>query len=435
MNSNKLPEEHNINSIANKSIIKLSLTNTEYFVKLSYLPSEAFGKYGGFMSWLGMYFDRQHNLPTESVLKVLSSRSEYGLRVYHQFCDIMTIKVDPKEFDVFFEMVLREHNRKKIIKATQIIINGLEAKEHPANIIEKAMYGLQLHAAQDAPREHSLQEDASTYVEECKKNNDKTGVIPFGYTILDNTLGGVKGGDLVLVLGPTGGGKSVMLVNFAANMIRNGKRVLLVTLEIPLRRMVARLHACLLGLDYTSLIKHTINLEDYDRALKELKQFPGNCKIVDLPIHSTASQFIPLVKEYKPDVMIIDYIGLMKALSKQSQDWLDQMEIANELKGLARSQKIPIITAAQLNRGGVAKKENASFIDSSRSFQITHPCSFVFRIFNFEDGTFQITTEKTNDSPPARVTLAVDFSKQIIKNEIIVKNTDQPFNSRIHPFP
>jgi replicative DNA helicase len=169
------------------------------------------------------------------------------------------------------------------------------------------------------------------------------------------------------------------------------------------------MHACLFGLNYRALAKNEADMNEWHKTLKGMSDIEGECIIYDLPVNSNPSQFIGIIKKEKPDVVVVDYIGLMKSSTRTNEDWLNQLEIANELRGLAKRQKVAVITASQLNRDGVRRGQTASFTDTSRSFQITHPCSFVFRIWTDGGNVFNIYTEKTNDAPKTSIELSINW--------------------------
>ena len=86
---------------------------------------------------------------------------------------------------------------------------------------------------------------------------------------LNNHIGGgIAGGELLVVLSPTGGGKSMMLVKFTTEMLKIGKNVVYYTLELQEKVIGNRIDSCLFDIPLKEI-------PEYANVVLELRKFTG----------------------------------------------------------------------------------------------------------------------------------------------------------------
>ena len=165
--------------------------------------------------------------------------------------------------------------------------------------------------------------------------------------------GGFGPGDLGIIFGNPGGGKSWVMVALAAHAVRMGYNVVYYTLELGEDYVGKRFDCYLTGIDIEHIGEHRAKV---DAMVEELA---GNLIIKEYPpkMASVSTVRAHLQKcvdsEVKPDLVIIDYIDYLKANSSkfsERKDEIDDVYVA--CKGLAKELKIPIISPSQVNRMG-----------------------------------------------------------------------------------
>lgn len=198
--------------------------------------------------------------------------------------------------------------------------------------------------------------------------------IPTGIAALDEATGG-RGwvnGEEYIVLGSKKSGKSQALGWFANAAAKCGNIVVYFTLEVSESIISSRLDA----------MNAEININDLPYAAKDasgkLKEMgmQGDIIIFDYPagqctVVEIERQIKRLSVEYgiKVDMLVIDYMDLIRHSRKGDEDWKGQQETARELRALAKQYQIPVLTASQINRTG-AKKEIAQSEDKAGSFGV-----------------------------------------------------------------
>src|SRR3972149_1965432 len=171
---------------------------------------------------------------------------------------------------------------------------------------------------------------------------------------LDSKIGGgLAGGELGIILSPTGGGKSMMLVKFACTALKAGKQVIYYTLELQESAIGNRIDSCLTGLPLKDVIEYPDVIRE---TLLEISKQGGNLIIKEFP---TGSASLNTIKSHLkvleregivPDVIIIDYADIMKATSSFSEKRFALTSIYEGLRGMAMEMNIPIWTASQSGR-------------------------------------------------------------------------------------
>jgi replicative DNA helicase len=212
--------------------------------------------------------------------------------------------------------------------------------------VEKAM-----KAGMDKNIGHEYNKDVET-----RYRTDYRPTIPSPWPILnDGIQGGFGPGDLAIVFGNPGGGKSWAMVAIAAHAVRLGHKVNFYTLELGEDYVGKRFDCYFTGYSIDEVNKHRKEVQTYVDGLKGkliVKEYPPKGATVNT-IKSHVQKCIDM--DHKPDMIIIDYVDYLRAPSRGSKfaerkDEIDDVFIAT--KGLAKELKIPIITPSQVNRMG-----------------------------------------------------------------------------------
>lgn len=234
-------------------------------------------------------------------------------------------------------------------------------------------------------RDH-LQAFVENYTEK-QKNPDLGKGILTGYSFFDYVKNGLRPADLVIIAGETGSGKSMFMQNMAVQIwmqgntletpkdqFKKGYNVTYFSLEMPyddcFQRGMARLaDVPMYGIRDAKLSR--AEAKGISSACKFIKNYPHEFDIVDVPRGFSVEQlemtFEEIKSSYIPDVIFIDYLGLMEDADENGDDWLTLGKLAGKVHEFARAYSIPIVTAVQLNRiNPDAKKNEAKAIGLHR---------------------------------------------------------------------
>lgn len=238
----------------------------------------------------------------------------------------------------------------------------------------------------------------------------------------DEFLGGGHSG-LTIISAISGGGKSVALLKAAINNYRDGKNVLLITLELPKSVMYQRLISNISGVDFGRIIKKLVTPEEQALMDKAHDEFfnPNNAnyfKIVDESIND--AELVNLISVEAQlnslDVVILDYIQLVE-LSGNGDDWRGLSHLAKKLHKLTRSHGVTIISAAQVNVEGKIKGSILPNITTRGSRELEFSSTqFLHLDLEPETQGLVLFTKKNRLAECRHVVLEKDFSHMDIKS-------------------
>lgn len=181
--------------------------------------------------------------------------------------------------------------------------------------------------------------------------------IPSGIGELDRMITGLNKSDLIILGARPGMGKTSFALNIARNVaINSGKTVCFFSLEMTRDQLAQRMLSSEAGIKSEKLRTGELDDSEWTR----LAQAGDNLSKSNIYFDETSAITVPEMKAKlrrmkKVDLVIIDYLGLMKS-AKQTENRVQEVsEITRNLKIMAKELKIPVIACAQLSRGTETK--------------------------------------------------------------------------------
>jgi len=185
--------------------------------------------------------------------------------------------------------------------------------------------------------------------------------------------GGHYDGELEIVVGDSGGGKSNTLLEFAHNAAIAGKNVMLFTIEMSRWKMQTRLDSRITGIPFRKFRTATLTEKDWERWERKMKAWKekvgkGSIYVVGFPQQCTVATIEAKIKERqqqsgnKVDLVVVDYLNDIKPNGRYEtdKDWKAQGEISWDLKQMAGLFKIPVVTANQGKSSSILSKFKVS---------------------------------------------------------------------------
>jgi replicative DNA helicase len=219
--------------------------------------------------------------------------------------------------------------------------------------------------------------------------------IPFDIDLFNKiTKGGLPLKTLNIALAGTGVGKSLFMCHVAASCLSQGHNVLYITLEMAEEKIAERIDANLLNLEMNEL--HTISKDDYDRKFGILKnKTNGKLIIKEYPTASASVLHfrallneLALKKSFKPDIIFVDYLNICSSARIKPGGNVNSYtyikSIAEELRGLAVENNLPIVSATQTTRSGYTNSD-PGLEDTSESFGLPATADFMFALVTNEE--------------------------------------------------
>ena len=214
--------------------------------------------------------------------------------------------------------------------------------------------------------------------------------IPFGLEIFNQiTKGGLVSKSLNVVMAATGGCKSMFLCDLAANVLMQGRNVLYITLEMSEEHIAERIDANLMDTNLNSLVNlpkkmftdKIDTIRQKTRGKLIIKEYPTTSASVLHVKHLLKELFMK--KQYRPDLLIIDYLNLCAPARQlgQTNSYTYVKTIAEEMRGLATNEDLPIMTATQVNRAGFRTSE-PEMDDVAESFGLNYTADLMVALIS-----------------------------------------------------
>ena len=182
----------------------------------------------------------------------------------------------------------------------------------------------------------------------------ETNLIKTGFPGLDELSGGMTTGEITIVGGRPGHGKTTFTINIIKNLIESGKKVALFNREMTNVEMLKKLIALeSQDLSYGMIRRGVFDMEgiaELARVKKAIIDKYSSDRFVMFDNLKDFSSSASEVKKFKPDVIIDDYIQLITPDNSQEQRRLQLEKIVNDYKWLAKSTNASTILVSQLNR-------------------------------------------------------------------------------------
>jgi replicative DNA helicase len=294
------------------------------------------------------YFDKYHTTITMDVLKVELQKVENDIlkvALKEELRNSYQASQDDLEYvqEEFTTFCKNQEMKQAILNSTDLLKAG--DFDGIRNTIEKAM-----KAGMDKNIGHEYNKDIET-----RYRTDYRPTIPSPWPILnDGIQGGFGPGDLAIVFGNPGGGKSWTMVAIAAHAVKLGYKVNYYTLELGEDYVGKRFDCYFTGYSIDEVNGHRQEVQKIVDNLKGrliVKEYaPKNATVNTIKSHIQKC----IDMEHKPDLVVIDYVDYLRAPSRgkfaERKDEIDDVFIAT--KGLAKELKIPILTPSQVNRMG-----------------------------------------------------------------------------------
>ena len=262
------------------------------------------------------------------------------------------------------------------------------------------------------------------------------------------TKGGIPNKTLNVALAGTGVGKSLFMCHCAANCLSQGKNVIYITLEMAEEKIAERIDANLLNVNIKDI--SAIPESVFTSRVQQIGQkTQGKLIIKEYPTASAhAGHFkallsdLSLKKDFRPNIIFIDYLNICASSRYKGHivnSYTYVKAIAEELRGLAVENDVPLFTATQTTRAGFGNSD-VDLTDTSESFGLPATADFMFALIATEEleqsGRIMVKQLKNryNDSAYYRkFTVGIDRAKMKLYNvddsegDLVSDKVEEPY--------
>jgi replicative DNA helicase len=180
------------------------------------------------------------------------------------------------------------------------------------------------------------------------------------------------------------GGKSLFMSHCASNLLLKGSNILFITLEMIEEEVAKRVDANVFNIDINTF--RTTSDAEFNKAFDSVKDNIGQMIIKEYGAGSFDTLQLESIyhevfqeRGFFPDIIFIDYLTLMKSTTVPASvgPFTLYKHVSEELHAFAKKYKLPIVTAAQLNRSGYNNMESGlEAVSNSLAIAQTADCFF-----------------------------------------------------------
>ena len=326
----------------------------------------------------------------------------------------------------YYGRIVKEHSYKRRLiqaggKVAQLGYDpGVEA-EDALSQAQAAVYGIaEDRIKQDFERLYDLLRPAMDRIDAQMSSGKGTVGIPSGFTDLDRLTSGFKPGELVILAGRPGVGKTSFALNIALQVSTELKvPIAMFSLEMSKDQLVERLLCEHARIDAQRMHRGQLSDAEYDRlaqSLGPLSEAP--IFIDDAP---TLDELTVLLKSRqihlreKVGMILIDYLQLMHGRSRgdDANRVQEVSAISRALKMVARELNVAVVALSQLSRAVEQRTDKRPMLSDLRESgsieQDSDQVIFLYRDDYYKDdvrpGIAEVILAKNRNGPTGKAEL------------------------------
>ncbi len=342
----------------------------------------------------------------------------------------------------YVDIVRRDSVLRQVILACGKTIEKAYDKGSDESIIgqaEKAIYEIAEKGQSGALEKLTVSvEKVINRFEDIHKDNTILRGLKTGFYQLDKATNGLQKTDLIILAARPGVGKTSLAMNIVSNAaINHGAKCAVFSLEMGREQLAQRMLCSVANVSMAKALRGDLDEHDWIKIWKADKKLKEANIYVDDNAMNTPSQVLSKCRKLKRekglDLVVIDYLGLMKSDSKSDNRQNEVADISRQLKILAKEIEVPVLSLCQLNRsvesrdtkdGKPAKPMLSDLRDSGSIEQDADMVWFIHRDMSAkeisEDKTGNYTAEliiaKFRNGQPGSVFLGWDGSRTSFVN-------------------
>lgn len=376
--------------------------------------------------------DLQYEIEYEIILRLVNGKTQYQQLIYDHTCKEMFTDKDLRNIYQIVDKYIKTYSITKLNAIDLILalkdkdlkyvqfLNSLKENficsadaenwimrlqiRYEKRILNKCKTVQDFQDAQEEINKYKLQtteskllDTAMQYLDEYDKKADS--LLKTYYPSIDNLIGGLQGGNYMILAGSTGMGKTAMALNLVLNMARHNKKILLFSLEMTTDELLGRIIASEINISSENIRNRNLTPPEMDKYIAYISsyKFTQLQNLITIPATTNLSiaKIEEIARKSKADIVYIDYLGLIKGDTNKTSAYEEISNISRRLKLLAIETNKPFVVLHQLNRDNKSRMDKHPTLSDIRdSGKIEQDADFI--TFVYRPAYFDPTQDKTN---------------------------------------
>lgn len=307
----------------------------------------------------------------------LQKKNKFELAGGYEYIRNVVTEVSTSQNITYYSHIIREKAMlRSLIKNTSEIANlAYDASDEPEKILDRAEQLIQEVASEreSTDLQHISGVLVDTYQQLIDNSQSSGGItgIPTGFDELNKRTGGLHGGELILIAGRPGMGKSSFAVNIAEHVSFTEKKcVAIFNLEMPKEQIVSRILCSQAMVNSIKMRTGDLDGDDWLKLGEVVPRLATSPMYIDDTATITVSQIRAKCKRLKQtkdlSLIVIDYLQLMQSGQRSESRQNEVADISRSLKVLAKELNVPVIALSQLSRASEKRPDKRPMLSDLR---------------------------------------------------------------------
>jgi replicative DNA helicase len=234
-----------------------------------------------------------------------------------------------------------------------------------------------------------------------------------GFQELDEMLGGLSGGQLIVLGASPSVGKTALALNISCHQVRRKIPCAFFSLEMTGEEIAARMASEQSGIPLRSAAKG-LDQEDsgrYGTAMKQVNAWPfWICDESGITVSQIRSRARRFKAEHKVELLVVDYIGLVEPGIRTDTRNDAVAYVSRNFKAMAKELNVPVLILAQLSREHKKAQRRPTLHDLRESGAIEADADKIMMLYpQKSDGRIvEVLVEKNRNGARGRIELEFD---------------------------
>ncbi|MCK9569788.1 replicative DNA helicase [Candidatus Pacearchaeota archaeon] len=292
-----------------------------------------------------------------------------------------------------------------IIQAsTESLREAYELSESPRDVLgraEQRLQALDKRRGSELATASQLATEVGDHIDAVAERGKHLG-LSIGLHEFDEIVGGLFGGELIILAARPSVGKSAMASQIADHVASSGHLVYFASLEMSGRELAMRSICAIAQVDSRRIRTNRMDADDRSRLADGMADFAGRKLLVDSRPDLTVESFGRTVRRLAGDglaIAVVDYLGLLTPSDAKVKRYEQVSHETRMLKLLAREVQIPLVVLCQLNRQPAEEKGHPQLHHLRESGSIEQDADVVLFLHRPEEGVMVPNKDKANGSP------------------------------------
>lgn len=195
--------------------------------------------------------------------------------------------------------------------------------------------------------------------------------VPTGFTDLDGLTNGLHPGQLVVLAGRPGQGKSTVALDWARSCsVKHNRTSVIFSLEMSRTEIVMRMLSAEAKIRLADMRGGHMSDDDWTRLARRMGEINDAPLYIDDSPNLTMMEIRAKARRLKQRndlrLVIVDYLQLMTSGKRVENRQLEVSEFSRNLKLLAKELEVPVVAVSQLNRGPEQRADHRPMLSDLR---------------------------------------------------------------------